>query len=100
MSWPKAERSAAGHRADFERERDRGDRLVTELATERSARQADEAQHRDERAAAGAAADKATAELVELARRLAAIAETQTSAEPEPPRHWAIRAWRWAQKTA
>ena len=96
----KAERSAAGHRADFERERDRGDRLVTELATERSARQADEAQHRDELAAARAAAVKASAELVDLARRLAAFAETQTSAEPEPPRHWAIRAWRWAQKTA
>jgi hypothetical protein len=39
---------------------------------------------RDELAVARAAADKATAELVELAKRLAAIAETQ--GEPEPPR--------------
>jgi hypothetical protein len=46
-------------------------------------------------------ADRAIAELVELARRLAAIAETQTAeGEPEPPRHWAVRAWRWMQKTA
>jgi len=28
----------------------------------------------------------------------AAIAETQT--EPEPPRHWAVRCWRWMQATA
>jgi hypothetical protein len=85
----KAERSAAGHRADFERERDRGDRLMTELATER-ARQAD---HDQQLAAARAAADKATAELVELARRMADIAENQ-AAEPEP-RRGAARAWRW-----
>jgi hypothetical protein len=92
----KAERSAAGHRADFERERDRGDRLVTELATERTARQADEAQHRDELAAARAAADRGTAELVELARRLAEIAEAQTAEESDPPRRSAAgRAWRW-----
>src|SRR6516225_9801205 len=40
-------------------------------------------------------ADRAIAELVELARRLA----TQpASAEPDPPRHWAIRTWRWMQK--
>ena len=74
----------------------RVDKLSTELAGERTARQADQ----DQLAVARAAADKATAELVELARRLAAIAETQTSAEPEQPRHWAIRAWRWMQKTA
>jgi uncharacterized coiled-coil protein SlyX len=79
----------------------RVDKLSTELTGERAARQADQ----EQLAAARAAADKATAELVELARRLAAIAETQTSAEtaeaePEPPRHWAIRAWRWMQKTA
>jgi hypothetical protein len=86
----KAERSAADHRADFERERDRGDRLMTELATERSARQADEAQHRDERAVARAAADKATAELVALAQRLAEIVEA------EPPRRGRLgRAWGW-----
>jgi hypothetical protein len=42
-------------------------------------------------------ADRAIAELVELARRLTAqTAET----EPEPPRHWAIRAWRWMQTPA
>ena len=76
------------------------DRLMAELAGERAGRQTDQEQHQEQLAAARAAADKATAELVELARRLAAIAETQTSAEPEPPRHWAIRAWRWAQKTA
>jgi len=73
----------------------------TGCSAERAARQADQ----EQLAAARAAADRATAELVELARRLAAIAETQTSAEtaeaePEPPRHWAIRAWRWMQKTA
>ena len=49
-------------------------------------RQAD----RDELAAARAAADKATAELVELARRLAQIAEGQ--AEPEPSRRGL---WGW-----
>jgi hypothetical protein len=87
----KAERSAAGHRADFERERERGDRLITELATERTARQADQ----DQLAAARAAADKATAELVDLARRLAQIAESQAVAEPEPPRRKLGRAWRW-----
>jgi hypothetical protein len=70
------------------------ERLTAELAGERVARQGDQ----EQLAAARAAADKATAELVELARRLAAIAETK--AEPEPPRHWAIRAWRWMQKTA
>jgi chromosome segregation ATPase len=70
--------------------------LKGQLTGERAARQADQ----EQLAAARAAADKATAELVELARRLAAIAETQTSAEPEPSRHWAIRAWRWMQKTA
>jgi hypothetical protein len=64
--------------------------LKTELTCERAARHA-----------ARAAADKATAELVELARRLAAIAETQTStetaeAEPEPPRRSKLgRAWGW-----
>jgi chromosome segregation ATPase len=63
------------------------ERLTAELAGERAARQADQ----EQLAAARAAADRAMAELVELARRLAAIAETQTSArtaeaEPEPPR--------------
>jgi len=67
-------------------ERERADRAVTDLTGERAARQADQ----EQLAAARAAADRATAELVELAKRLAAIAETQTSAgtaeaEPEPP---------------
>jgi hypothetical protein len=80
--------------ADYEQHQD-------QLTVEQAARQADEAQHRDELAAARAAADKATAELVELAKRLAEIAEAQTSvepveAEPEPPRRSAAgRAWRW-----
>ena len=72
------------------------ERLVNELAGERTARQAD----RDELAAARAAADRATAELVDLARRLAAIAETQVAAEsveaePELPRRRLGRAWGW-----
>jgi hypothetical protein len=68
-----------------------------QLAAERAARQADQ----EQLVAARAAADRATAELVELARRLAAIAETQASAEtaeaePEPPRRSALgRAWGW-----
>jgi len=62
------------------------ERLTAELAGERAARQADQ----EQLAAARAAADRATAELVELVKRLAAIAETQSSskmeeAEPEPP---------------
>jgi hypothetical protein len=63
-------------------ERERGDRAQGELVVAR------------------AAADRATAELVELAKRLAAIAETQTGEAESEPRHWAIRAWRWMQKTA
>jgi hypothetical protein len=78
------------------------DRLTAELASERAAQQVDRelqtaqlAQRDAELAAARAAADKATAELVELARRLAQIAEKQ-NAEPEPPRRSAAgRAWRW-----
>jgi hypothetical protein len=72
-------------------------RLTSELGAERAARRADQ----EQLAAARATADKATAELVELARRLAAIAETQASAEtaeaePEPPRrHRLGRAWGW-----
>jgi hypothetical protein len=92
-----------------------------ELAGERAARQADQEQHRERLAAertarqtdqehaaarqvdqeqqltARAAADRATAELVELARRLAAIAETQTAgAESELPRRSRLgRAWGW-----
>jgi DNA repair exonuclease SbcCD ATPase subunit len=96
-----------------------------QLAVERAARQADQEQHQEQLAAertarqtdqehaaarqadqeqlaaARAAADRATAELVELARRLAAIAETQTTAEteeaePVPPRRSKLgRAWGW-----
>jgi hypothetical protein len=55
------------------------ERLMTELSGER-----------EQLAGARAAADRATAELVELARRLAAIAETR--AEPEPPRRGV---WGW-----
>jgi hypothetical protein len=65
-----------------------------ELAGERAARQTDQ----EQLAAARAAADRATAELVELARRLAQIAETQASAEAEPeppPRSRLGRAWGW-----
>jgi hypothetical protein len=72
-----------------------------QLVAERAARQADQDRHQDQLVAARAAADRATAELVELARRLAEIAETQTAAEtaeaePEPPRRSAAgRVWRW-----
>jgi hypothetical protein len=57
------------------------ERLTTELAGERAARQADQERHQEQ--------------LVELARRLAEIAEKQTP-EPEPPRRSRVgRAWRW-----
>jgi hypothetical protein len=84
------------------------ERLTAELAGERTGRQADQehaaarqADHEQQLAAARAAADRATAELVELARRLAQIAETQAAAEsaeaePEPPRRSKLgRAWGW-----
>jgi hypothetical protein len=88
----RADRATAELNGQLVTERERADRAMAEFAGERAA-------HQEQLAVARAAADKATAELVELARRLAVIAETQTSAEPEP-RHWAIRAWRWMQKTA
>jgi chromosome segregation ATPase len=73
-----------------------------QLAAERAGRQADQehaaarqADHEQQLAAARAAADKGTAELVELARRLAEIAEKQAAEEPEPRRSAAGRAWRW-----
>ena len=68
-------------------ERERGDRVTAELAGER-------ALHQEQLAAA-------MAQLVELAQRMAAIAEMQAAAEtaeaePEPPRRSAVgRAWRW-----
>ena len=78
-----ADRATAELKTDLER-------LTAELAGERAARHTD--QYRLE--AARAVADKATAELVELARRLATIAEKE--AEPEPPRRSKLRrAWRW-----
>ena len=67
----------------------RVDKLSTELAGERTARQADQ----DQLAVARAAADKATAELVALAQRLAAIAESEVA--PEPRRSRLGRAWGW-----
>jgi hypothetical protein len=125
-----AHERAAGLRQDYERERDRGDRLLTELSAvrktfedrmatdrasagdqaaelteqlegERTGRAADRVQHEQLLAMARAASDKATAELVELARRLADLteqnaampAETETVAEPQRSRMG--RAWRW-----
>jgi single-stranded DNA-binding protein len=94
-----AERTA--RQADYEQHQD-------QLAAERAGRQADQecaaarqANQDQQLAAARAAADRGTAELVELARRLAEIAEKQAAAEaaeaePEPPRRSAAgRAWRW-----
>jgi hypothetical protein len=73
-------------------EKERVDRITAELTGERSA-------HQEQLAAARAAADKATAELVELARRLAAIAGAHAAelvaAEPTPLRRgfigWFLR---------
>jgi hypothetical protein len=85
-SQANANRETAELKTDIER-------LTAELAGERAD------QYR--LAAARPLADKATAELVELARRLAEIAEKQTSAEtaeaePEPPRRSKLgRAWGW-----
>lgn len=79
-----------------------------QLAAERAGRQTDQAQFatarqadQEQLAVARAASDKATAELIELARRLAEIAEKHAAvetaeAEPEPPRrNVGGRAWRW-----
>jgi hypothetical protein len=104
-----ANERAAGLRSDYERERDRGDRLLAiheaELGAMRKAledrmeadRSPDGDHAAEQLAEARAAADKATADLAELARRLATIAEKQTvEAEPEPPRRSAgARVWRW-----
>jgi hypothetical protein len=65
-------------------ERERGDRVTAELSGER-------ATHQEQLAAA-------MSQLVELAQRLAAIAETQASAEtvePGPSRRKLGRAWGW-----
>jgi len=76
----------------------RVDKLSTELAGERTARQADQehlaarqADQEQQLAIARAAADKATAELVALAQRLAEIVK-----EAEPPQRSRLgRAWGW-----
>ena len=77
-----------------ERQRQRADRAIaglTAMARERTAaRQTDQ----EQLAVARAAADKATAELVALAQRLAAIAEAEAASEP-PPRSRLGRAWEW-----
>jgi hypothetical protein len=66
-------------------ERERGDRVTAEFAAERAA-------HQEQLAAA-------MTQLVDLARRMAAIAETQASPEAaeakEPPRRKLGRAWGW-----
>ena|SRR6516164_7776696 len=66
-------------------EKERCDRATADLAGER-------AEHQEQLAAA-------MAQLVELARRLAAIAEAKpdesVEAEPEPPRRKLGQAWRW-----
>jgi hypothetical protein len=71
--------------------------LVVELRAHVSTLQGDVARLEGELARAQAIADRSTNELVELARRLAAIAEVQTAAEsePEPPRRKLGQAWRW-----
>jgi hypothetical protein len=99
----------------------RADQAMVDLAGERAARRAEAklaemrdddvtilredhaaqlAQRDSELAAARAAADKATAELVELARRLATLAESwkvnDAEAAPEPPRRGRLaRGWAW-----
>jgi hypothetical protein len=76
-----ANERAGGFRADYERERDRGDRLM--------------AMH-----------DALVAELEGLRKAMEIHADATRNpggGRPdvtEPPRHWAIRAWRWMQKTA
>jgi hypothetical protein len=67
--------------------------LVTELRAHVNTLRGDVARLEGELAHAQAIADRSTAELVELARRLAAIAETK--AEPKPPRRRLGRAMRW-----
>ena len=83
-----ANERAVGFRADYERERERGD------------------QERDRGDRLMAMHDVLVAELGGLRK----VMEIQADAGrnpggdhpdvTEPPRHWAIRAWRWMQKTA
>jgi hypothetical protein len=76
-----ANERAGGFRADYERERDRGDRLM--------------AMH-----------DALVAELRGLRKAMEVQADATRNPGgdrpdvTEPSRHWAIRAWRWMQKTA
>jgi uncharacterized small protein (DUF1192 family) len=98
-------------------EKARADQAAVDLAGERTARKTDQrlasksyvdqvsqiADRDEQLAAARVAADKATAELVALAQRLAAIAEDRSqrradipAPEPEPPRRSRLgRAWGW-----
>jgi hypothetical protein len=83
-----ANERAGVFRADYERERDRGDR------------------ERDRGDRLMAMHDTLVAEL-EALRKVMEV-QAGTTRNPggdhldalEPPRHWAIRAWRWMQKTA
>jgi hypothetical protein len=83
-----ANERAGGFRADYERERDRGDR------------------ERDRGDRLMAMHDALVVELVGLrkAMEIQADATRNPSGDrpdvTEPPRHWAIRTWRWMQKTA
>jgi hypothetical protein len=82
-----ANERAGGFRADYERERDRGDR------------------ERDRGDRLMAMHDALVAELEALRRVLEVQAEATRNPggdrlDMEPPRHWAIRAWRWMQATA
>jgi hypothetical protein len=80
-----ANERAGGFRADYERERDRGDR------------------ERDRGDRLMAMHDTLVAELGGLRKAMevqADAARNPAGGHPEiaePPRHWAIRAWRWAQ---
>jgi uncharacterized small protein (DUF1192 family) len=80
------------------------ERLTADLAGERAGRQGDverlNGQLVTERDRGDRAVDELTAamsQLIELSRRLVAIAETQAAAEsePEPPRRKLGRAWGW-----
>jgi hypothetical protein len=116
-----AEARADKAMAELATEKARAEQAVSELAGERAARHAEArladmreadvailrkdqaaqlAQRDEQLAAARAAADKATAELVTLAQRLAAVAESQKAdaakAVPEPPRRSRLaRGWAW-----
>jgi hypothetical protein len=82
-----ANERAGGFRADYERERDRGDR------------------ERDRGDRLMAMHDTLVAELEALRKAMEVQAEATRNPggdhlDMEPPRHWAVRAWRWMQATA